>query len=158
MIDDPPTSAPQTLSQRVRATIRLRHLAPRTEEAYLGWIRRYHQANGGRDPARLGPDEVTAFLSGLATHGHVAASTQNQALAALVFLYRDVLGQELPWLDGLVRARRRHRLPVVPRVRRTTALPTAASADGHLAAYVLAPSVALPRGRARSVAAGALAT
>jgi integron integrase len=103
----------QPLSARVRAAIRLRHLSPRTEEAYLMWIRRFHEAHGGRDPARLGADEVTAFLSRLATDDRVAASTQNQALAALLFLYRDVLGVDLPWLDGLVRARRPQRLPTV---------------------------------------------
>ncbi len=113
MNTDRPNVAPAPLSQRVRAAIRLRHLSPRTEEAYLGWIRRYHEMNGGRDPARLGAQEVTAFLSRLATEDRVAASTQNQALAALLFLYRDVLGVDLPWLDGLVRARRPQRLPTV---------------------------------------------
>jgi integron integrase len=93
--------------------MRLRHLSPRTEEAYLGWMRRFHEFHGRRDPASLGHEHVTAFLSALATRRRVAASTQNQALAALLFLYRDVLGVELPWLDGLVRARAPGRLPVV---------------------------------------------
>jgi integron integrase len=93
--------------------MRLRHLSPRTEEAYLGWMRRFHEFHGHRDPAALGPEHVTAFLSALATRRRVAASTQNQALAALLFLYRDVLGVELPWLDGLVRAQAPGRLPVV---------------------------------------------
>ena len=106
-----PASPP--LSERVRAAIRVRHLSPRTEEAYLGWIRRFHAFNRGRDPAKLGAAEASAFLSRLATEGKVSASTQNQALAALLFLYRDVLGQELPWLDDLVRAKRPHRVPVV---------------------------------------------
>ena len=109
-----PRPAPlEPLGERARRAMRLRRLSPRTEETYLSWMRRFHTFNHGRDPARLGADEVTDFLSRLATEGHVAASTQNQALAALVFLYRHVLGVELPWLDELVRARRPKRLPVV---------------------------------------------
>src|SRR5690606_35957682 len=79
----------------------------------LHWMRRYWEFCGGRDPATLGAEHVTAFLTSLATTHRVAASTQNQALAALLFLYRHVLGLDLPWLDGLVRARRPARLPVV---------------------------------------------
>jgi len=97
----------------VRAAARLRHLSPRTEEAYVRWIRRFWERSGRRDPARLGAECVTEFLSGLATRGKVAASTQNQALAALLFLYRDVLGIDLPWLDDLVRAKTPARIPVV---------------------------------------------
>jgi site-specific recombinase XerD len=93
--------------------MRLRHFSPRTEEAYLGWMRRYHEFHGRRDPAGLGPEHVTVFVNALATRGHVSASTQNQALAALLFLYRDVLGIQLPWLDDLVHARSPARLPVV---------------------------------------------
>jgi integron integrase len=93
--------------------MRLRHFSPRTEEAYLGWMRRYHEYHGRRNPAELGPEHVTAFLNALATRAHVAASTQNQALAALLFLYRDVLGIQLPWLDDLVHAKTPARLPVV---------------------------------------------
>ncbi len=91
----------------------LRHLSARTQEAYLGWMRRYYEFCGRRDPATLGGPEVTAFLSDLATRGNVAPSTQNQALAALLFLYREVLGRGLPWLDELVHARRPVRLPAV---------------------------------------------
>jgi integrase len=101
------------LSERAREAMRLRHFSARTEEAYLGWMRRYHEFHGRRDPAALGPQHVTAFLNALATHGHVAASTQNQGLAALLFLYRDVLGIQLPWLDDLVHAKTPARLPVV---------------------------------------------
>ena len=93
--------------------MRVKHLSPRTEEAYLGWMRRYHEFHGRKDPATLGAAHVTAFLSALATERKVAASTQNQALAALLFLYREVLGVELPWLDDVVRARGQERLPVV---------------------------------------------
>lgn len=93
--------------------MRLRHLSPRTEEAYIGWMRKYHDFNGRRDPAQFGAEQVTAFLNHLAIDLNVSASTQNQALAALLCLYRDVLEIELPWLEQLVRARRSERLPVV---------------------------------------------
>jgi integron integrase len=108
----PVSSAPRLLT-RVRDAVRTRHMSPRTEEAYLGWIRRYILFHGKRHPAELGAPEVTRFLSYLAVDGRVAASTQNQALSALLFLYKHVLGVELPWLDDLVRARRPARLPVV---------------------------------------------
>jgi integron integrase len=88
-------------------------LARRTEKAYVGWIRRFVLANDRRHPRLLGGPEVEAFLTRLAVDGGVAASTQNQALAALLFLYREVLGVELPWMDGIARARRPQRLPVV---------------------------------------------
>jgi len=101
------------LGDRARAAMRVRHLSVRTEEAYLGWMRRYYEFHGRKDPATLGAAELSAFLSSLATERKVAASTQNQALAALLFLYRSVLGQELRWLDDLVRARGPERLPVV---------------------------------------------
>ncbi len=113
---DPGRAAPQPgprLSERARAAMRLRHFSPRTEDAYLRWMRRYHEFCDRRDPAVLGADQVTAFLSALATRGRVAAATQNQALAALLFLYRNVLGIQLPWLDGLVRAKAPEHLPVV---------------------------------------------
>jgi len=101
------------LGERARAAMRVKHLSPRAEEAYQGWMRRYHEFNGRKDPATLGATHVTAFLDALATERRVAASTQNQALAALLFLYRQVLGVELPWLDDVVRARDPERLPVV---------------------------------------------
>lgn len=101
------------LGERARAAMQVKHLSPRTEEAYLGWMRRYHEFHGRKDPATLGATHVTAFLSSLATQRKVAAATQNQALAAPLFLYREVLGVELPWLDDVVRARGPERLPVV---------------------------------------------
>ena len=104
---------PPRFLERVRAAVRLRHLSRRTEQAYVAWIRRFILFHGKRHPAELGPRDVTAFLSALATHDRVASSTQNQALAALLFLYRVVLGRELPWLDDVVRAKRPSRLPVV---------------------------------------------
>jgi len=109
----PRASPAPRLSERAREAMRLRHFSPRTEQAYLGWMRRYHEFHGRRDPAGLGPEHVTAFLNALATRRHVSASTQNQALAALLFLYRDVLGIQLPWLDDLVHAKSPARLPVV---------------------------------------------
>ncbi len=93
--------------------MRLRHFSPRAEDAYLGWMRRYYDFHDRRDPAQLGAEHVTAFLNALATQGRVAASTQNQALAALLFLYRQVLDLDLPWLDDLVHAKTPVRLPVV---------------------------------------------
>jgi len=101
------------LLDRVRELIRTRHYSPSTEKAYVGWIRRYVLFHGKRHPATMGSREVTAFLSDLATRRKVSASTQNQALSALLFLYREVLGQDLPWLDDLIRARRPARLPTV---------------------------------------------
>jgi site-specific recombinase XerD len=109
----PPTPRPPRLLDRVREAIRLRHGSRSTEKAYAGWIRRYILYHGKRHPAEMGAPEVTSFLSSLAVQGKVAASTQNQALSALLFLYRHVLDQDLPWLDGVVRARRPQRLPIV---------------------------------------------
>lgn len=88
-------------------------LSIRTEEAYVGWVRRFILANGKRHPRELGAREVEAFLTHLAVQGHVSASTQNQALSALLFLYREVLQQELPWMENIQRAKRPERLPVV---------------------------------------------
>jgi integron integrase len=101
------------LGDRARAAIRLRHLSRRTEEAYVQWMQRYYEFHGRQHPAALGAPHVTAFLNDLAVRRGVGASTQNQALAALVFLYREVLGRDLPWLAGLVRAKPPTRLPVV---------------------------------------------
>jgi len=101
------------LLDTVRDALRLRHYSRRTERAYLGWIRRYIVFHAKRHPAEMGATEVSRFLSSLAVEGRVSASTQNQALAALLFLYGPVLGVELPWLDDLVRAVRPERLPVV---------------------------------------------
>jgi integron integrase len=109
-----PAAAPKPrLLDRVREAIRARHYSRRTEKAYVAWIRRYILFHGKRHPLEMGGPEVTRFLTSLAVEGHVAGSTQNQALSALLFLYREVLGQELPWLDDIVRAKRTARLPVV---------------------------------------------
>ena len=101
------------LFEVAREKIRTRHLALRTEQAYLQWMRRYVKFHGRRHPRDMGLKEVEAFLSHLAVEGKVAASTQNQALQALLFLYRQVLGVELPWVDNVTRATRPKRLPVV---------------------------------------------
>ncbi len=97
----------------MRAAIRLRHYSLRTEQAYVHWIRRFILFHGKRHPRQMGAEEIGAFLSHLATTRRVAASTQNQALNALVFLYGTVLELEVPELENVVRARRPHRLPVV---------------------------------------------
>ena len=109
-----PGGAPKPrLLDRVRETVRARHYSRRTEKAYVHWIRRYIFFHGKRHPAEMGAAEVTSFLTSLAVRDKVAASTQNQALSALLFLYREVLGLELPWLDDVVRAKRPQHLPVV---------------------------------------------
>jgi len=90
---------PSLLSDMRRA-LRLRHYSGRTEEAYLAWVRRFIRFCGMRHPRALGPSDVTRFLSSLAVDAQVSASTQNQALAAIVFLYRDVLSMPVGWLNS----------------------------------------------------------
>ncbi len=104
---------PPTLLGEVRRRLRVKHYSLRTDQAYMGWIRRYIRANAPAHPRSLGGVEVERFLSGLAVDGHVAPSTQNQALSAVLFLYREVLGIELPWMENVVRAKRPRKLPVV---------------------------------------------
>ena len=101
------------LLDQVRDAIRLRHLSLRTEEAYLGWIRRFILFHHKRHPKDMGAEEVQAFLSHLAVHAQVAASTQNVALNALLFLYRYVLHQPWPELGPIAHAKRPRRLPTV---------------------------------------------
>src|SRR5216684_3067303 len=101
------------LLDRVRIAIRTRHYSLRTEEAYVGWIRRYIFFHNKRHPQEMGEPEINSFLSHLAVKGRVSASTQNQALCALLFLYRHVLEKPFPNLENLVRAKRAKRLPVV---------------------------------------------
>lgn len=114
-------SSPRLLDE-VRKRLRLKRYSVRTEQAYLYWIRRYIRESGMRHPRELNGLAVEGFLSKLATRDHVAASTQNQALAALLFLYRDVLAIELPWMENVVRAKRPPRLPVVLAKSEVTAL------------------------------------
>jgi integron integrase len=101
------------LLDRMRAEIRVRHYSIRTEETYLDWARRFILFHGKRHPKDMGADEVQSFLSYLAVERNVSASTQNQAKSALLFLYRDVLHIELPWLDEVIAAKMGKRLPVV---------------------------------------------
>ena len=110
---DPSGPPKPRLLDCVRAAIRARHYSHRTEEAYVAWIRRYIFFHGKRHPAEMGVPEISCFLTSLAVDRKVAASTQNQALSALLFLYRAVLEVDVPWMDDLVRARRPERLPVV---------------------------------------------
>lgn len=104
--------APKLL-EIVREKIRLKHYSIRTEMQYLQWVKRYILYHNKRHPRDMGGKEVEAFLSHLATHGNVSSSTQNQALSALLFLYREVLEQKLPWMDDVIRAKKPQRLPVV---------------------------------------------
>ncbi len=101
------------LIAQVRQALRLRHYSRRTEEVYVGWVRRFVRFAGSRHPRELGQAEVTRFLSMLAVDRRVSASTQNQALGAIVFLYRDVLQMPVGWLATVVRAKRPTRVPVV---------------------------------------------
>ena len=104
---------PPKLLDQLRAAIRARRYSIRTENAYCDWARRFILFHGKRHPRDMTADEVTAFLTYLANERNVSASTQNQAKSALLFLYRRVLGIELPWLDEIVQAKRGARLPVV---------------------------------------------
>jgi len=104
---------PQRLLGRMREALRVRHYSIRTERAYVDWVRRFIRFHDRRHPARLGAVEVQAFLTHLAVERSVASPTQNQAKAALLFLYREVLGLQLPWLDEIVGAKLSRHLPVV---------------------------------------------
>lgn len=115
---DPPAGEAQlerisALVSDVRRVLRARHYSGRTEVVYLGWIKRFILHNRLRHPAEMGHREVEAFLTRLAVEGKVAPSTQNQALSALLFLYRDVLRLQLDWMEDVIRAKARRKLPVV---------------------------------------------
>lgn len=101
------------LFEQVRGVIRLKHYSIRTEQSYIGWIKRFILFHNKRHPRDMGAEEVTQFLTDLAVRGNVAASTQNQALNAIVFLYKEVLKIDLPWMDNIHRAKKPSRLPVV---------------------------------------------
>ena len=107
-----PEKAPKLLDL-LRDRLRLKHYSIRTETQYVQWVRRFILFHGKRHPQEMGAKEVEAFLTHLAVEGRVAAATQNQALSALLFLYRELLHINLPWLDEVVRAKRPARLPVV---------------------------------------------
>lgn len=101
------------LLDRVVNAIRVRQYSMATEKAYLAWIRRYILFHGKRHPAEMAKTEIEAFLSHLAVNRAVSPATQNQALQAILFLYRNVLEMELPWIDDVVRAKPKKRVPVV---------------------------------------------
>jgi len=111
-LERPPAQSPRLLD-RLREAPRVRHRARGTEQAYAYWVRRFILHHGKRHPAEMGEPEVNAFLTALAVEGCVSASTQNQALAAILFLYESVFGQPLGRVEGVVRARWPKRLPVV---------------------------------------------
>lgn len=104
---------PPKLLDQVRDKIRIKHYSIRTEKQYLQWIKRFILFHGKRHPQDMDAVEVESFLTHLAVEGSVSASTQNQALSALLFLYREVLSIDLPWMDTMVRAKNPQRLPVV---------------------------------------------
>jgi len=121
-MDTPPTdqSAPPIdkprrprLLDQMREAIRVRHYSIRTEDTYVDWVRRFILFHDKRHPLQMGPAEVAAFLTHLAVQRNVAPATQSQAKSALLFLYREVLGVQLPWLDEIVAAKDKRRLPVV---------------------------------------------
>jgi len=120
---------PRLLDQ-VRDVIRFKHYSIRTEQSYISWIKRFILFHQKRHPRDMGADEVTRFLTDLAVRGNVTASTQNQALNAILFLYRDVLKIDLPWMDGIHRAKKPSRLPVV--FTRTEVKSLLAQLDGTL--------------------------
>ncbi len=128
---------PPKLLDRLRAEIRVRHYSIRTEEAYVDWARRFILFHGKRHPKEMGAEEVRDFLSHLATEHNVAASTQNQAKSALLFLYREVLHVELPWLDEVIAAKAARRLPVVLTQTETRRLLDAMSGTMGLVASLL---------------------
>ena len=103
---------PKKLLEEVRDLMRLKHYSIRTERCYCDWIVRFIRFHGKRHPSEMAEAEVTAFLTYLAREGKVAASTQNQALSALLFLYQQVLKEEIGWLEGVERASKPKRLPV----------------------------------------------
>jgi integrase len=104
---------PAKLLDRVRAAIRAHHYSLRTEEAYVGWVRRFILFHHKRHPAEMGEPEINQFLTHLAVVENVAASTQNQTLSGILFLYQEVLGRDLDRIEGIVRAKKPKRLPVV---------------------------------------------
>ena len=129
-------NSPKLLDQ-VRDKMRVKHYSIRTEQTYTDWIKRYIYFHDKRHPAEMGAEEVEAFLTHLAVAGKVAASTQNQAKSALLFLYREVLGSELPWLDNITQAKAPKRLPVVLTLGEVSALLGKLSGTHHLLASLL---------------------
>jgi len=114
LIADPPSrTAPPRLLQCVRNAVRARHYSPRTEQAYVAWTKRFVVFHGMRHPREMGADEVREFLTYLAVVRRVSASTQSQALSAILFLYREVLGMDIGWVSDIERSKKPKKLPVV---------------------------------------------
>ena len=126
-----------TLVDVLRREIRTRHMSLRTEDTYVYWVRDFVRFHGRRHPREMGAAEVEAYLTMLANGRRVAASTHNQALSALLFLYRAVLKVELPWLDNLQRPRRSQRLPVVLSVEEVNAVLSRMQGEHGLLARLL---------------------
>jgi len=143
LLDQPPGSPPPAapgqprLLEQVRNAIRVRHYSYRTEQAYVDWVCRFVLHHGKRHPRELGAGEVTTCLTHLARDRGVSASTQSQALAALLFLYQAVLGVELPWMDSIERAKRPVRVPVVLTRDEVRALPAQLEGPKWLMASLL---------------------
>ena len=108
-----PLATKPRLFDEVRNVARMRHLSLRTEQSYVQWARRYILFHNKRHPVEMGESEIRAFISHLAVNEHVSASTQTVALSALLFLYRDVLKKDLPYVSNIERARKSKRVPVV---------------------------------------------
>jgi integrase len=144
----PASAVAPRLLDRVREAVRVRHYSRRTEEAYVGWVRRYVRYHGLRHPQVLGAPEVEAFLTHLATERGVSASTQGQAKSALLFLYRQILGVQLPWLDEIVSGKANRRLPVVltPREVRELLLQLDGGVTGLLASLLYGTGMRLLEG------------
>ena len=132
-----PGQAAPRLYNRIIEVLRVRHYSRRTEEAYVHWIRRYIEFHQHRHPRELAEDDVNRFLTHLAVKEHVAASTQNQALSAILFLYEHVLQQPLDRMEGVVRARRSKRLPVVLTVDEVSRVMSHLTGDKWLIAMLL---------------------
>ncbi|MFZ0061470.1 MAG: integron integrase [Pyrinomonadaceae bacterium] len=129
-------SSPKLLDQ-VRTVARLRHFSLRTEQAYVGWIRRFILFHKKRHPAEMAEPEIRQFLANLAVEHGISASTQTVALSALLFLYRDVLKRDLPYVEGIERAKRSKRLPVVFSRAEVQAVLAHLSGTHHLIASLL---------------------
>ena len=122
---------------QIRERIRYKHYSLRTEQAYVQWVRMFVKWHGLRHPRDMGRDDIEAFLAMLANERRVAASTHNQALSALLFLYREVLGVDLPWLDGVQRPRTPKRIPSVLTVAEVAVVLAALPPDMALLARLL---------------------
>jgi len=132
-----PVAKPPRLLDRLGHALRVRHYSPRTEATYRSWVKRFILFHGKRHPEELGAREIEAFLNHLAVERHVAASTQNVALNAIVFLYRRVLRHEPPELEGLVRAHKPRRIPTVLSASEVRAVLERLGGTNHLAASLL---------------------